>query len=193
MHAFFSSCRHTVRSARQGGFASAQCAINAFPSNARDGGLPSRARAQSLLSASSDTETQRVDAPTSSATTAIARRDPSMRGRKGTLLQTLQLTEAQQHLRRGDSGDKLEAAADGGGQFVACGTPDLLGCGGAWPDERDVVEQRCVEILGPALDGVPEGDGGVTQCSAAAAAGSSAGDAERERMPKRPREEEQKL
>ena len=27
LHVFFSSCRHTVRAARQGGFASAQCAI----------------------------------------------------------------------------------------------------------------------------------------------------------------------
>ena len=31
---FFSSCRHTVRAARQGGFASAQCAITSDPTSA---------------------------------------------------------------------------------------------------------------------------------------------------------------
>ena len=66
--------------------------------------------------------------------------------------------------RRGtaDEGGGVSAPR-GGGQFLACGRPDLLGWSGReigreWPDAADLVQQRCVEILGPALDGVIAGE-----------------------------------
>ena len=34
----------------------------------------------------------------------------------------------------------------------------LLGWGGEWPDAGDIVAQRCVATLGPALDGEPPSD-----------------------------------
>jgi hypothetical protein len=54
--------------------------------------------------------------------------------------------------RRAAADDSVRAQR-GGGQLLVCGQPDLLGWSGTWPDEADVVEQRCVTTLGPALDG----------------------------------------
>lgn len=52
------------------------------------------------------------------------------------------------------------SAPRGSGQLIACGRPDLLGWRAReWPDGSDVVEQRCVEILGPELDGASPASG----------------------------------
>lgn len=65
----------------------------------------------------------------------------------------------------GAPADELSAER-GGGEFISGGRPDLLGWSAAgerqWPDDADIVAQRCVEILGPNLDGVVanEAEGG---------------------------------
>ena len=65
------------------------------------------------------------------------------------------------------------SAERGGGQFIKCGRPDLLGWSGNWPDDGDIVQQHVVATLGPKLDGEVEGEGapsGVAEPEAAAAA-----------------------
>ena len=65
------------------------------------------------------------------------------------------------------------SAERGGGQFIPCGRPDLLGWSGNWPDDGDIVQQHVVATLGPKLDGEVEGEGapsGVAEPEAAAAA-----------------------
>lgn len=54
-------------------------------------------------------------------------------------------------------------APRGSGEYIACVKPALPDWSGEWPDGGDVVAERCIGLLGPALDGeVAEGEGGAS-------------------------------
>ena len=73
----------------------------------------------------------------------------------------------------GDAG--VLSAERGGGQFIPCGRPDLLGWSGNWPDDGDIVQQHVVATLGPKLDGETEGGEGETRASFCAAPSGATG------------------